>query len=148
MPRRPSGPPIDGRWLGSFGSAGIYSFNEYKTITCGDGGMLVTDDEELYRRCFALHDQGHSPLRRGVEVGARPMLGLNFRMTELEGAVLLAQLGKLERIRGHLRAQPRPGVVATSRTCPASASGRCPTATATWPPTSWSCSPMPPPPAP
>jgi len=67
--------------------------------------MLVTNDEDLYRRCFALHDQGHSPLRRGIEVGARPMLGLNFRMTEVEGAVLLAQLTRLERIREHLRAQ-------------------------------------------
>jgi dTDP-4-amino-4,6-dideoxygalactose transaminase len=93
-----------GRWLGSHGAVGIYSFNEYKTITCGDGGMLVTDDEALYRRCFAMHDQGHSPMRSGIEVGARPMLGLNFRMTELEGAVLLAQLARLERIREHLRA--------------------------------------------
>ena len=93
-----------GRWVGSFGAAGVYSFNEYKTITCGDGGMLITDDEALYRRCFAIHDQGHSPLRRGVEIGARPMLGLNFRMTELEGAVLLAQLRKLDGIRSHLRA--------------------------------------------
>jgi dTDP-4-amino-4,6-dideoxygalactose transaminase len=92
-----------GRWLGGFGHAGVYSFNEYKTITCGDGGMLVTHDEALYRRCFAMHDQGHSPLRRGIEVGARPMLGLNFRMTELEAAVLLAQLRKLDRIRSHLR---------------------------------------------
>lgn len=98
------GATVEGRWAGSFGQAGIYSFNEYKTITCGDGGMLVTDDEALYRRAFAMHDQGHSPLRRGVEVGARPMLGLNFRMTELEGAVLLAQLRKLETIREHLRA--------------------------------------------
>jgi dTDP-4-amino-4,6-dideoxygalactose transaminase len=93
-----------GRWVGSHGAAGVYSFNEFKTITCGDGGMLVTDDEALYRRAFAMHDQGHSPLRRGVEVGARPMLGLNFRMTELEGAVLLAQLRKLDRIRAHLTA--------------------------------------------
>jgi dTDP-4-amino-4,6-dideoxygalactose transaminase len=92
-----------GRWLGSFGHAGIYSFNEFKTITCGDGGMLVTGDEDLYRRCFAMHDQGHSPLRKGIEVGARPMLGLNFRMTELEGAVLVAQLRKLDLIRTHLR---------------------------------------------
>ncbi len=61
-----------GRWVGSYGAAGVFSFNEYKTITCGDGGMLVTDDDELYRRCFALHDQGHSPNRRGVEVGAGP----------------------------------------------------------------------------
>jgi dTDP-4-amino-4,6-dideoxygalactose transaminase len=92
-----------GRWLGTFGDIGAYSFNEYKTITCGDGGMVVTDDEQLYRRCFAMHDQGHSPDRKGVEVGARPMLGLNFRMTEVQGAVLLAQLRKLDRIRSHLR---------------------------------------------
>jgi len=93
-----------GRWVGSYGAAGVYSFNEFKTITCGDGGMLITDDEDLYRRCFALHDQGHTPLRGGVEAGARPMLGLNFRMTEVAGAVLLAQFAKLDRIRDHLRA--------------------------------------------
>jgi dTDP-4-amino-4,6-dideoxygalactose transaminase len=97
------GAEYHGRWLGSYGQFGIYSFNEFKTITCGDGGMLITDDTELYQRAFAMHDQGHSPLRSGVEVGARPMLGLNFRMTEVQGAVLMAQLGKLDRIRSHLR---------------------------------------------
>jgi dTDP-4-amino-4,6-dideoxygalactose transaminase len=98
------GATYDGRWVGSHGVAGIYSFNEFKTITCGDGGLLVTDDETLYRRAFAMHDQGHSPNRKGIEVGARPFLGLNFRMTELEGAVLLAQVRRLDRIRDHLRA--------------------------------------------
>ena len=92
-----------GKWLGSLGDVGAFSFNIYKTITCGDGGMLVTGDEALYRRCFAMHDQGHAPLRTGVEVGRRPVLGLNFRMVELQGAVLLAQLSKLDRIRSHLR---------------------------------------------
>jgi 8-amino-3,8-dideoxy-alpha-D-manno-octulosonate transaminase len=65
--------------------------------------MLITDDESLYRRCFALHDQGHSPLRRGSEMGQRPFLGLNFRMTELSGAVLCAQLGKLDLLLARLR---------------------------------------------
>ena len=96
------GATYQGRWLGGFGQAGAYSFNEYKTITCGDGGMLVTSDEALYQRCFAMHDQGHSPDRKGVEVGARPMLGLNFRMTEVQGAVLVAQLRRLDLIREHL----------------------------------------------
>jgi dTDP-4-amino-4,6-dideoxygalactose transaminase len=50
-----------------------------------------------------MHDQGHSPMRSGIEVGVRPMLGLNFRMTEVQGALLLAQLARLERIRTHLR---------------------------------------------
>ena len=93
-----------GRWVGGQAAAGVYSFNEFKTITCGDGGMLVTDDEGLYRRAFAMHDQGHSPNRRGIEVGSRPFLGLNFRMTELQGAVLLAQVRRIDRIRDHLRA--------------------------------------------
>ena len=97
------GAEYHGRWLGSFGAAGVYSFNEFKTITCGDGGMFVSDDTDLYQRAFAMHDQGHSPLRSGVEVGARPMLGLNLRMTEVQGAVLVAQLRKLDRIRSHLR---------------------------------------------
>ncbi|RDJ93045.1 DegT/DnrJ/EryC1/StrS family aminotransferase, partial [Lacticaseibacillus rhamnosus] len=70
-----------GQPVGSFGAAGGVSFNAYKTITAGDGGMVVTNDEALYRRCFAMHDQGHSPLRNGVEVGSRPFLGLDFRMT-------------------------------------------------------------------
>ncbi|MGZ4700195.1 MAG: DegT/DnrJ/EryC1/StrS family aminotransferase [Ilumatobacteraceae bacterium] len=93
-----------GRRLGSIGIGGAYSFNLYKTITCGDGGMLITDSPDVYERCFALHDQGHLPLRRGVEVGNRPFLGLNFRMTELSAAVLNVQLSRLDYILSTLRA--------------------------------------------
>ena len=97
------GATYKGRWVGGHGNVGAFSFNIYKTITCGDGGMLVTDDEALYRHCFAMHDQGHSPHRSGVEVGRRPLLGLNFRMVEMQGAVLLAQLRRLGGIVAHLR---------------------------------------------
>jgi dTDP-4-amino-4,6-dideoxygalactose transaminase len=97
------GASYKGKPLASFGVAGGLSFNAYKTITAGDGGMVVTDDEALYRRCFAMHDQGHSPLRNGVEIGQRPFLGLDFRMTELGAAVLLAQLRKVDSILGRLR---------------------------------------------
>jgi dTDP-4-amino-4,6-dideoxygalactose transaminase len=93
-----------GRPVGSFGHAGAFSFNVYKTITSGDGGMVVTDDEEAYGRCFAFHDQGHAPLRTGVEIGKRPFIGMDLRFTELQAAVLLAQLRKLPRIMAHLRA--------------------------------------------
>jgi dTDP-4-amino-4,6-dideoxygalactose transaminase len=92
-----------GRRLGSIGIGGAYSFNIYKTITCGDGGMLVTDTPIVYERCFALHDQGHLPLRRGIEIGQRPFLGLNLRMTELSGAVLNVQLDRLDYILTTLR---------------------------------------------
>jgi dTDP-4-amino-4,6-dideoxygalactose transaminase len=96
-----------GRPVGGIGVAGALSFNIFKTITCGDGGMLVTGDRDLYHRCFAMHDQGHSPLRLGIEIGSRPFLGLNFRMTELNAAVLLAQLRRLDHIRTRLRANKR-----------------------------------------
>jgi dTDP-4-amino-4,6-dideoxygalactose transaminase len=92
-----------GRRLGSIGVGGAFSFNIYKTITCGDGGMLVTDSPDVYERSFALHDQGHLPLRRGVEVGQRPFLGLNLRMIELAGAVLNVQLSRLEQILSTMR---------------------------------------------
>jgi len=93
-----------GRAVGSMGNAGTYSFNVYKTITAGDGGMVVTRDEQAYRRFFGLQDQGHSPLRAGVEIGRRAFVGLDFRMTELTAAVLLAQLNKLGTILERLHA--------------------------------------------
>ena len=79
------GATYQGVGVGGIGAAGVYSFNEYKTITCGDGGMIVTDDEALYERCFAMHDQGHAPDRLESKYAPRPFLGMNFRMTELSG---------------------------------------------------------------
>jgi dTDP-4-amino-4,6-dideoxygalactose transaminase len=101
------GATYQGQGVGGIGSTGVFSFNEYKTITCGDGGMIVTDDEDLYGRLFAIHDQGHAPYRLGSKYADRPFLGMNFRMTELSGAVLLAQVRKLDLIRSHLRANKK-----------------------------------------
>jgi dTDP-4-amino-4,6-dideoxygalactose transaminase len=98
------GASYKGRAVGSIGKAGACSFNVYKTITSGDGGMVLTNDEKVYQRSFAFHDQGHSPLRTGVEIGKRPFFGLDFRFTELQAAVLLAQFRKLPKILSHLRA--------------------------------------------
>jgi dTDP-4-amino-4,6-dideoxygalactose transaminase len=97
------GASYKGRPIGSIGHVSIFSFNVYKSITSGDGGMVITDDEELYKRCFAFHDQGHSPMRAGAEIGNRPFLGLDFRYTELQAAVLLAQLRKLPGMLDRLR---------------------------------------------
>ena len=101
------GASYHGKGIGSVGDAGCFSFNVYKTITSGEGGMVITDDEETYKRCFAFHDQGHAPLRQGVEFGKRPFIGMNFRMTELQGAVLIAQIGKLAQIKSRLQANKR-----------------------------------------
>lgn len=101
------GSSYKGRFTGSIGDIGTFSFNAYKTITAGDGGMAITSNEELYKRAFAFHDQGHSPLRTGVEIGRRPFIGLDFRMTEIQAAVLLAQLRKLPQILARLRANKK-----------------------------------------
>jgi 8-amino-3,8-dideoxy-alpha-D-manno-octulosonate transaminase len=102
-----AGSSYGGRKVGTMGRFGCFSLNFFKTITAGDGGMVITDDEELYRRAFALHDQGHSPNRTGVEIGKRSILGLNFRINEVTGAVALAQLRKIETIVTTLREKKR-----------------------------------------
>jgi 8-amino-3,8-dideoxy-alpha-D-manno-octulosonate transaminase len=75
----------------------------FKTITAGDGGIVVTDDKELYERAFGLHPHRHSPNRAGLEIGERSILGLNFRVNELVGAVATAQLGKIDKLTSTLR---------------------------------------------
>ena len=92
-----------GRRVGTVGRIGTYSFNIYKTINAGDGGMVVTDDDELYFRAFGYHDQGHFPSRSGVEVGNRSIVGQNYRMNEITGAVLIAQFRRLSDIIERLR---------------------------------------------
>jgi dTDP-4-amino-4,6-dideoxygalactose transaminase len=92
-----------GRKLGAIGNTGAFSLNIFKTITAGDGGAIVTNDDDLYDRAFAVHDQGHRPNRTGVEIGNRDIIGLNFRINELVGAIALAQLGKIDRIIATLR---------------------------------------------
>jgi dTDP-4-amino-4,6-dideoxygalactose transaminase len=102
-----NGGSYKGRKLGTIGRIGAFSLNIFKTVTAGDGGIVVTDDDELYKTAFQFHDQGHSPLRAGVEVGKRSVLGMNFRMNELTGAVALAQLRKMPRIVATLREKKR-----------------------------------------
>ena len=92
-----------GQRVGSFGLMGGFSLNYFKTFTAGDGGLVVTSDEELYTRAFGMHDQGHKPHRTGTEVGRRDILGMNFRINELTGAVALVQLRKLDGITASLR---------------------------------------------
>jgi dTDP-4-amino-4,6-dideoxygalactose transaminase len=89
------GASFHGRPLGSIGDAGAFSLNVFKTITAGDGGALSCRSESVFRRAFAFHDHGARPFRLGVAEDAA-MLGLNFRMHELTGAVAAAQILKLD----------------------------------------------------
>jgi len=93
-----AGASYKGKKVGTMGLAGAFSLNVFKTITAGDGGIIITGDQEMYEHIFAIHDQGHMPSRTGVEVGERYILGLNFRTNEVTGAVALAQLRKIDMI--------------------------------------------------
>ena len=99
------GASYKGKRVGTIGNIGAFSLNVFKTISTGDGGAVITNDENLYERAFGYHDQGHKPNRTGVEVGNRSILGINMRMNELTGAVALAQTRKLDEILTTLRAK-------------------------------------------
>lgn len=93
------GASYQGKKLGTFGDMGIFSFDYYKTITSGEGGMVITNSKELYDRSDWYHDHGHDhnvKVSRAME--GRSILGFNYRMNELQGAVGLAQFRKLDMI--------------------------------------------------
>jgi 8-amino-3,8-dideoxy-alpha-D-manno-octulosonate transaminase len=87
------------RPLGTWGDVGTFSFDFAKTLTTGEGGMLVFRDEATYRRAAAWHDHGHenNPAVPRWE-DTRASSGFNYRMMELQGAVGIAQLKKLPAI--------------------------------------------------
>jgi 8-amino-3,8-dideoxy-alpha-D-manno-octulosonate transaminase len=93
------GGKFKGKALGSFGKMGTFSFDSVKTLTTGEGGMVITDDFNLFIRASEYHDHGHDhdpKVGRGLE--KRSFLGLNYRMMELQGALGLAQLKKLDNV--------------------------------------------------
>ncbi len=90
------GASYKGKALGSFGSAGCFSFDPVKTITCGEGGAMVTNDRDIYVAADAFADHGHDHI--GNDRGAEDhlIIGANYRISELNAAVGLAQLKKLD----------------------------------------------------
>lgn len=97
-----AGATYDGKKVGSIGSMGAFSLNRYKNMAAGDGGVIVTNDKNLYERAFAIHDQGHTPNRIGKDATGS-LVGLNYKMNELTGAVALAQARKLDMMLNILR---------------------------------------------
>jgi 8-amino-3,8-dideoxy-alpha-D-manno-octulosonate transaminase len=101
-----AGGTYKGKYLGTFGNCGCFSFQYHKIITAGEGGMVVTNDERLYDRCMGYHDTAACwrPQRFAEQrYEGELFCGVNYRMSELTGAVMLAQLGKLETLLGLMR---------------------------------------------
>ena len=94
-----AGAQYKGKRLGTIGDAGIYSFQLHKMITAGEGGAVVTADPMVFERAIRFHDLG---LLRPVhqEALGKPgmpyFVGVNYRMNEMTGAVMRAQLRKLD----------------------------------------------------
>lgn len=91
------GAKYDGKYVGTLTEAGIFSLDFAKTITTGEGGLIITDDEKIYKYCKEYHDHGHESnpnYPRGRDTRTIP--GMNYRMSEMQGAVGLAQLKKLD----------------------------------------------------
>ncbi len=86
-----------GRALGTIGDAGCYSFDFNKIVTCGEGGAVVTNDEQTYLRADMYHDHGHDHKNSDRGLEDHPFPGYNYRISELHAAVGLAQVAKTER---------------------------------------------------
>ena len=91
-----------GQPLGSFGDASCFSFSANKTVTSGQGGVVATNSESLYHRLRELKDQGR---RFGGSGGddLHPTLGFNFKYTNVQAAIALAQLDRLDERLAHFR---------------------------------------------
>jgi dTDP-4-amino-4,6-dideoxygalactose transaminase len=87
------GATLDGRKVGTFGRTAAFSLQQGKHITCGEGGIVATDDDEIARRVFLFVNKAWG---YGDATPDHYFPALNYRLTELQGAVLVAQLPKLD----------------------------------------------------
>lgn len=88
------GVKFNGRHVGTFGQLGVLSFFGNKTITCGEGGIVLTDDDALAKACYRLKNHGRE--RKGTFIHEE--IGFNFSFTEMQAAIGVAQMKKLDRI--------------------------------------------------
>jgi len=89
-----------GRQAGSFGIASAFSFHGSKTLTTGEGGMLLMDDENIYKRCLYWRDHGRQP---GNKMFWNTAVGYKYKMSNMQAALGLAQLERIEELITHKR---------------------------------------------
>ena len=85
-----------GKPLGSYGDLGCLSFDYVKTITCGEGGAVLTNDPDYYKNADRYSDHGHDHIGKDRGAEKHPFLGYNYRISELHAAVGLAQIKRLD----------------------------------------------------
>jgi dTDP-4-amino-4,6-dideoxygalactose transaminase len=95
------GARYDGQFLGTIGDAGCYSFHITKNLTCGEGGALVTNDDELFRHCEIIREKGTNRsqfLRGEVDKYTWVDIGSSYVLSDLLAAVLFVQIKKMDEI--------------------------------------------------
>jgi len=85
-----------GKKLGTIGDAGTFSFDFVKTVTCAEGGAIITNNEDVYIKCDGYSDHGHDHIGNDRGAEQHPFIGYNFRISELHAAVGLAQIKRLD----------------------------------------------------
>lgn len=85
-----------GRKVGTLGSTGCFSFQASKNLNCGEGGAVLTNDDVLAERCYAFHNNGRPRQAARYDVRHLGSRGTNLRLTDLQAALLLSQMRRLE----------------------------------------------------
>ena len=96
-----------GKRLGSIGHTAGFSFNQFKIISCGEGGAMTTNDDAAYERALIYHDGGCCFRAHAAELGVEFFAGSNFRTNEILSAILRVQLTRLDGILAGLRAEKK-----------------------------------------
>jgi len=87
-----------GRYAGTLADMGVFSLNYHKTIHCGEGGIVVTDNEDLAERLRMIRNHAEGAVKAKGTSNLVNMVGFNYRMTEIEAAIAREQLKKLDRL--------------------------------------------------
>lgn len=98
-----NGGTYHGRALGSIGNVGCFSFQQHKLVTAGEGGMVVTDDDLIYERASVYHDSAFVYWGQNREKNYTLFPGENYRMSELNAALVLAQSERMDSLLDRLR---------------------------------------------
>lgn len=89
------GGAVDGKFLGTFGDIGCFSFNQHKILSCGEGGAIVTNNKIMHERAFYCHDPVAFSREQAKEFTSNPFLKFSMRLPEMSAALLRGQLSRL-----------------------------------------------------
>jgi dTDP-4-amino-4,6-dideoxygalactose transaminase len=92
------GAKLNGKYAGTLGDIGVFSLNYHKHIQSGEGGIIVTDNDELAKKCRLIRNHAEAVVEGMGVIDLRNMIGFNYRMTEIEAAISRIQLKKLSQL--------------------------------------------------